>query len=60
MAVWKRSDITDLSKRLETRASVMSTEGGRDLMHAALLLRLMLQLSDVEKVETTVGGDNVH
>ncbi len=57
MATYSRSDIQALSNRLETRANVMSKEAGRDLKAAALLLRSMLALSDVEKVETK-GGRN--
>jgi hypothetical protein len=56
MVTYSRTDITALSNRLETRASVMSKEAGRDLLAAALLLRLMLEIAQVEKVETTVGG----
>jgi hypothetical protein len=59
MATWKRSDIVDLSNRLEVRAAVMSAEAGRDIMSAACLLRLLVQLSDVQKIETTVGGADV-
>jgi hypothetical protein len=57
MATYSRSDIQALSNRLETRANVMSKEAGRDLKAAAVLLRLMLALSDMEKVETK-GGPN--
>jgi hypothetical protein len=57
MATYSRSDITALSNRLEARASVMSKEAGRDLKAAAELLRLMLGLSDVKKIETS-GGAN--
>jgi hypothetical protein len=59
MATYSRSEILELSKRLERRASVMSAEAGRDLMAAALLLKLLLALSDVEKVETK-GVANAH
>jgi hypothetical protein len=52
MAKYPRQDIEALSKRLETRASVMSAEAGRDLKAAALLLRLMVALGEVESVET--------
>ncbi len=57
MTTYSRSDITALSNRLETRAKVMSEEAGRDLKAAALLLRLMLELSDVARVEMK-GGPN--
>lgn len=57
MATFSRSDIQALSNRLETRAGIMSKEAGRDLKAAALLLRLMLELSDVAKIETK-GGPN--
>jgi hypothetical protein len=50
MATYSRPDIIALSNRLETRAGVMSKEAGRDLKAAALLLRLMLQLAEIEKV----------
>ena len=56
MATYSRSDITALSNRLERRADVMSKEAGRDLKAAALLLRRMLELSDVEKIETMGGA----
>jgi hypothetical protein len=52
MAKYSRSDIEALSQRLETRASVMSNEAGRDLKSAALLLRLMSALAEIEGVET--------
>jgi hypothetical protein len=52
MARYSRSDIDALSKRLEVRASVLPAEHGRDLMAAALLLRLMLALANVQVVET--------
>jgi hypothetical protein len=55
MAKYSRSDIEALSQRLETRASVMSQEAGRDLKSAALLLRLMVALSEVESIDTVVG-----
>ena len=51
MAKYSRSDIDALSKRLEVRAGVLPAEHGRDLMAAALLLRLMVALSDVQDVE---------
>jgi hypothetical protein len=63
VATYCRSDITALSNRLEARAdSVLrdQMETAKDMKAAALLLRLMLQLSDVEKVETTVGGAKGH
>jgi hypothetical protein len=52
MARYSRQDIDALSKRLEVRASVLPAEHGRELMAAALLLRLMLALADVQVVET--------
>jgi hypothetical protein len=52
MARYSRSDIQALSKRLEARASIMKAEEGRDLRSAALLLRLMPALAEVESVET--------
>lgn len=55
MAKYSRADIEALSQRLETRASVMSQEAGRDLKSAALLLRLMVALSEVESIDTAVG-----
>jgi hypothetical protein len=57
MATYSRSDIMALSNRLEARAGIMSKEAGRDLKSAALLLRLMLGLSGVEKIDTA-GGTN--
>lgn len=55
MAKYSRSDIEALSQRLETRASVMSQEAGRDLKSAALLLRLMVTLAEVDSIDTAVG-----
>jgi hypothetical protein len=63
MATYSRSDITALSNRLEARADSVfcdQRETAKDMKAAALLLRLMLQLSDVQKVETTVGGTDGH
>jgi hypothetical protein len=63
VAAYCRSDITALSNRLEARAdSVLrdQMETAKDMKAAALLLRLMLQLSDVEKVETAAGGAKGH
>jgi hypothetical protein len=51
MARYSRDDIFALGKRLETRASVMPKEAARDLLAAALMLRLMVQLADVQEVE---------
>jgi hypothetical protein len=42
---------------LDIRAGIMSKEAGRDLKAAAPLLRLMLGLSGVEKIDTA-GGTN--
>ncbi len=57
MARYRRQEIIDLSNRLEARAaSLMFPDQPNlkgDMKAAALLLRLMLQLSDVE----TVGDD---
>jgi hypothetical protein len=55
LAKYSRSDIDALSKRLEVRASVLPPDNGRDMMAAALLLRLMLALADVQEVETELG-----
>jgi hypothetical protein len=55
--VWSRAEIEALSKRLETRAAIMSKEAGRDLQSAALLLRSMLALADIQRIETK-GGAN--
>jgi hypothetical protein len=52
MAKYSRSDIEALCNRLEVRASIMSAEAGRDLKAAALLLRLMVILGDVQEIET--------
>jgi hypothetical protein len=60
MATYSRSDILNLSKRLETRAAVMSNEAGRDLLAAAVLLKLLLARSDVEKIETKGAADAHH
>ncbi len=51
MATYSRSDVTALSNRLETRAAAMCEVAGRDIKAAALLLRRMLELSDIEKIE---------
>lgn len=56
MVTYSGSDITALSNRLETRAAAMSEVAGRDIKAAALLLRRILELSDVEKIETTGGA----
>jgi hypothetical protein len=53
MARYSRSDIEALSNRLEVRASVMDAAAGRDLMAAALLLRLMMMLGDIQEIETS-------
>jgi hypothetical protein len=50
--VGDRDDIFALGKRLEARASVMPKEAARDLLAAALMLRLMVQLADVQEIET--------
>jgi hypothetical protein len=55
MAKYSRSDIEALAKRLEVRASAMSQAAGADLKSAALLLRLMVALAEVESVETARG-----
>ena len=60
MARYSRTDIDALSKRLEIRASVLPADHGRDLMAAALLLRLMVALAEVEDVETTVGATRLN
>jgi hypothetical protein len=52
MAKYCRSDI---AKRLEIRASAMSGEAGRDLKSAALLLRLMVALAEIDHIDTVVG-----
>jgi hypothetical protein len=52
MAKYSRQDIEALSKRLEARASVMDISNGRDLTAAALLLRLMMMLGDIQEIET--------
>jgi hypothetical protein len=52
MPKYPRSDTAALSNRLEQRASVMEPPAGRDLMAAAMLLRLMMALADIEEVET--------
>jgi len=57
MVKYNRAEIIELSNRLETRAMSRfrdSPEAAGDMRAAALLLRLMLQLSGVEAVETTV------
>jgi hypothetical protein len=56
MARYSRSDIEALSNRLEVRASIMEASAGRDLMAAALLLRLMAILGDVQEIETVPRG----
>lgn len=61
MARYNRTEIIELSRRLETRAMSRfrdSPEAAGDMKAAALLLRLMLQLSEVETVETTALGLN--
>jgi hypothetical protein len=55
MPQYSRADINALSQRLETRASVMSQEAGRDLKSAALLLRLMMALAEIDHIDTAVG-----
>lgn len=58
MAKYNRQEIIDLSNRLENRANSILTvqpSMSADMKAAALLLRLMLNLSDVETVEMTVG-----
>jgi hypothetical protein len=55
MAVYKRQDIEALSQRLESRAnSVLNVQPGAaaDMRAAALLLRLMLALGDIQVIET--------
>jgi hypothetical protein len=52
MAKYSRPDIEALCKRLEVRASIMEASAGRDLMAAALLLRLVVILGDIQEVET--------
>jgi hypothetical protein len=48
-------EITELSKRLEARANSIATphpSSAADLRAAAMLLRLMLALTEVQAVET--------
>jgi hypothetical protein len=52
MAKYSRDDIFALGKRLEARASVMPKDAARDLLAAAFMPRLMVQLADVQEVET--------
>jgi hypothetical protein len=61
MVKYSRTEIIELSRRLETRAMSRfsdSPEAAGDMRAAAVLLRLMLQLSGVETVETTAPGLN--
>jgi hypothetical protein len=53
MAKYSRQDVGALINRLEVRASVMEASAGRDLMAAALLLRLMITLGDIQEIETS-------
>ena len=56
MAKYRREEIVALSNRLEARAMSRmrdQPEAARDEKAAALLLRLMLQLSDVVTVEAS-------
>lgn len=55
MAKYSRAEIDALSQRLEVKASVLDAQTGRDLMAAALLLRLMVQLAEVKEIETSSG-----
>ena len=55
MARYTRMEITELSKRLEARANSIANPQPNyagDLRAAAMLLRLMLALADVQVVET--------
>jgi hypothetical protein len=61
MAKYRREEIVALSNRLEARAvSKMrdQPEAARDEKAAALLLRLMLHLSDVVTVETSEASQH--
>jgi hypothetical protein len=60
MAVYLKRDIEALSQRLEARASVMPADVGRDMMASAMLLRLMLMIAQVKKVETGPIGSLNH
>jgi hypothetical protein len=51
MPKYLRTDVDALANRLERRASVMEAAAGRDLMAAAMLLRLMMTLTDIQEVE---------
>jgi hypothetical protein len=55
MARYTKMEITELSKRLEARANSVANpqpSSAADLRAAAMLLRLMLVLADVQVVET--------
>jgi len=58
MAKYSRAEIFALSKRLEIQASIMTPGAGRDLMAAALLLRLMVQLAEIQVIETTALAED--
>jgi hypothetical protein len=55
MAVYNRADIESLCKRMEARSnSVLNVQpsAAADMRAAALLLKLMLTLGDIQVVET--------
>ena len=60
MAKYSRAEIEALSNRLEARAaSTMFPDQPNlkaDIRAAALLLRLMVMLADIQTVETVAGG----
>jgi hypothetical protein len=63
MARYSRNEIRELCNRLEARAnSALNSQPSQaaDLNAAAMLLRLFIQIAEVEVVETSIGSSSIN
>jgi hypothetical protein len=60
MAIYTRPEIETLCRRLEAQASSIVSKDqsnlAADMKAAALLLRLLLAIAEIERIETAVGA----